>query len=70
MVLRRDPVEHKHFRVWTPVPVLGVASCVLLMAQQTARVWLFAAILLVVGAVLFLVTRRLRASQVFSDHTA
>ena len=41
-----------HFRVWTAVPVLGVASCVLLLTQQTAKVWLFAAILLAVGAVL------------------
>jgi amino acid transporter len=29
LVLRRDTVEHQHFRVWTAVPVLGVASCVL-----------------------------------------
>ena len=37
------------------MPVLGVASCVLLLTQQTAKVWLFAAILLAVGAVLYLV---------------
>jgi amino acid transporter len=57
LVLRRDPVQHKHFRVWTALPVLGVASCVLLLTQQTATVWLFAAILLAVGAVLYLVAR-------------
>ncbi|MGK2867800.1 MAG: APC family permease [Mycobacterium sp.] len=57
LVLRRDTVEHPHFRVWTAVPVLGVASCLLLLTQQSAKVWLFAAILLAVGAVLFLVTR-------------
>ena len=57
LVLRRDTVDHPHFRVWTAVPVLGVASCLLLLTQQSAEVWLFAAILLVVGAVLFLVTR-------------
>ena len=39
------------------VPVLGVASCVLLLTQQSAKVWLFAAILLAVGAVLYLVAR-------------
>ena len=70
LVLRRDTFDHPHFRVWTAVPVLGVASCLLLLTQQSAKVWLFAAILLVVGAVLFLVTRRVRASQAFSDHTA
>lgn len=53
LVLRREPVEHEHFRVWTAVPVLGVASCVLLMTQQTAKVWMFAAIMLGVGALLY-----------------
>ncbi|MEV3905570.1 APC family permease [Mycobacterium sp. NPDC050551] len=54
LVLRRDTVEHNHFRVWTAVPVLGVASCLLLLTQQSAQVWLYAAILLAVGAVLHL----------------
>ncbi|MDX1887670.1 APC family permease [Mycolicibacterium sp. 120270] len=57
LVLRRDRVEHEHFRVWTFVPVLGVASCVLLLTQQSAKVWLFAAILLAVGALLYLLAR-------------
>ncbi len=57
LVLRRDTVEHSHFRVWTAVPVLGVASCVLLLSQQTAQVWLFAAILLAVGVVLYFSAR-------------
>ena len=57
LVLRRDTVTHDHFRVWTAVPVLGVASCVLLMTQQSATVWLFAAILVAVGAVLYAVAR-------------
>jgi basic amino acid/polyamine antiporter, APA family len=57
LVLRRETVEHDHFRVWTAVPVLGVASCILLLTQQRAMVWLFAAILLAVGAVLFLIAR-------------
>jgi hypothetical protein len=57
LVLRRDTVEHEHFRVWRVVPVLGVASCILLLTQQRAMVWLFAAILLAVGAVLHGVAR-------------
>jgi APA family basic amino acid/polyamine antiporter len=57
LVLRRDKVEHKHFRVWTIVPILGVASCILLLTQQSAQVWLFGAILLAVGVVLFLLAR-------------
>ena len=57
LVLRRDKVEHDHFKVWTFVPVLGVASCVLLLTQQRPIVWLFAAILLVVGVGLFFLAR-------------
>ena len=57
LVLRRDTVAHDHFRVWTIVPVLGVASCVLLLTQQSAKVWLFGALLLAVGAVLYALAR-------------
>jgi APA family basic amino acid/polyamine antiporter len=57
LVLRRDTVEHEHFKVWTAVPVLGVASCVLLLTQQSGQVWLFGGILLAAGAVLFFVAR-------------
>lgn len=57
LVLRRDTVDHPHFRVWKIVPVLGAASCVVLLTQQSAQVWLFGAILLATGAVLFLATR-------------
>ena len=58
LVLRRDRVEHDHFRVWTFVPVLGIASCVLLLTQQSAQVWLLAGALLAVGVVLYLLARR------------
>lgn len=57
LVLRRDKVDHNHFRVWTVVPILGVASCILLLTQQSAQVWLFGAVLLAVGVVLFLLAR-------------
>jgi len=53
LVLRRDKVEHAHFRVWSFVPVLGIASCILLLTQQSAKVWLYGAILLAVGLVLY-----------------
>lgn len=58
LVLRRDKVDHEHFRVWTAVPVLGVLSCVLLLTQQSWQVWVFGAILLAVGLVLYFVSRR------------
>jgi APA family basic amino acid/polyamine antiporter len=57
LVLRKDRVEHAHFRVWTIVPVLGVLSCILLLTQQSGQVWLFGAILLAVGVVLYLISR-------------
>ncbi|MGW8565391.1 APC family permease [Isoptericola sp. NPDC055881] len=58
LVLRRDHVEHDHFRAPTVLPVLAVASCLLLLTQQEAQHWLLAAALLAVGVVVFLVTRR------------
>ncbi|PRC42637.1 amino acid permease, partial [Mycobacterium sp. ITM-2017-0098] len=58
LVLRRDNVAHDHFRVWTFVPVLGIGSCVLLLTQQSGKVWLLAAALLAVGVVLHFVARR------------
>jgi len=57
LVLRRDRVDHEHFRVWTFVPVLGIASCLLLLSQQTLRVWIFGAVLLVVGVGLYFLAR-------------
>ena len=57
LVLRKDKVEHDHFRVWTWVPVLGVASCILLLTQQSGQVWLYAALLLAVGVVLYFIAR-------------
>lgn len=63
LVLRRDRVEHRHFRVWTFVPILGVASCVLLLTQQRPIVWLFGAIAIAVGVVLHLIARRFSARR-------
>ncbi|UYO98588.1 APC family permease [Microbacterium sp. M28] len=57
LVLRRDRVEHEHFRVWTFIPVLGIGSCILLLTQQRPIVWGLGAIMLAVGAVLFLAAR-------------
>ena len=57
LVLRRDQVAEEHFRVPTWVPVLGVASCLLLMTQQDGQTWLRAGALLLVGVVLYGITR-------------
>ena len=57
LVLRRDRVAHPHFQVWTFVPVLGVASCVLLLTQQSAQVWGVGALFVVVGIALYALAR-------------
>ena len=69
LVLRRNHVEHDHFKVWTFVPVLGIVSCLVLMTQQRPAVWLFAAILLAIGAVLYALARWSRSRAVRDDDT-
>jgi APA family basic amino acid/polyamine antiporter len=49
LVLRRDPVEQDHFRVPSFLPVLGVASCLLLFTQIEGEVWVRGLVLLGVG---------------------
>lgn len=56
LVLRRDRVDHKHFRVPAVIPVLGVISCLVLLTQQSAEIWLRAGILVAVGVVLYFVS--------------
>jgi amino acid transporter len=59
LVLRRDPVEHKHFRTPTFLPVLGGLFCAFLTGPWTGRnpqQYEIAGILLAIGAVLWLVT--------------
>ncbi len=57
LVLRREQVTDDHFRVWTPVPVLGLLSCVLLATQQEAATFLRAGLLLLLGVVLYVLSR-------------
>ncbi len=60
LVLRRDPVDHDHFRVPTAIPVIGGAICVGLLLQKVLDApddLLVAAGLLALGAVLYLLAR-------------
>ncbi|MUT88193.1 amino acid permease [Streptomyces sp. Z38] len=52
LVLRRDPGEGDHFRTPVVLPVLGIASCVLLATQIEAVVWLRGLAIVAAGAVL------------------
>lgn len=65
LILRRDPVEHSHFRTSVPVAVLGIITCVYLVTPLSGRAssqYEVAGILLVIGLVLsvpmYLVSKR------------
>lgn len=53
LVLRKDAVEHEHFRTPTICPVLGAVICAGLLTQQAADVWARAGVLLALGALLY-----------------
>jgi len=55
LVLKKDRVEHEHFRVPAVVPVLAIVASVVLLTQQSLEIWLLAGAFVVVGTVLFLV---------------
>jgi len=63
LVLRRERTTTPHFRVWTPVPVLGILSCIVLATQQDAATFLRAGIMLAVGLVLYFVSRAAGATE-------
>ena len=61
LVLRKDKVEHKHFRTPTVVPVLGALTCAFLAGPWTGRdpqQYVIAGILLALGVFLWFVTVR------------
>ncbi|QGZ31264.1 amino acid permease [Stutzerimonas stutzeri] len=63
LVLKRDHVDHDHFKVHWIFPVLALASCALLLLQQSAETWLRASIMLAVGGVLHAASSRTRARR-------
>ena len=74
LILRRDPVEHTHFRTSTFLPVLGALSCAFLAGPWTGRnpvQYEIAGVLLGIGAVLWVVTvlvnRATGQTQAISD---
>jgi len=71
LVLRREKVDHKHFRTPTVLPIVGALSCAFLVGPWTGRdpvQYKIAAILLVIGIALWgvtvLVNRRSRKAEV------
>ena len=57
LVLRRDPVDHDHFRAPTVFPVVGIAVCVALMTQKSGETYARAGALLALGVAFWLVNR-------------
>jgi amino acid transporter len=56
LVLRRDTVEHRHFRTPTVLPVLGALSCAFLAGPWTGRdvaQYRIAGVLLLIGVALW-----------------
>jgi basic amino acid/polyamine antiporter, APA family len=59
LVLRRDRVEHQHFRTPTILPILGALFCAFLAGPWTGRAsvqYTIAGILIAIGVVLWVVT--------------
>ncbi|HLS73689.1 MAG TPA: amino acid permease, partial [Actinomycetaceae bacterium] len=63
LVLRKDRVDHKHFRTPRVLPVLAIVSCLVLLTQAALQVWLLAGALLVLGAGLYGLQRRSSATR-------
>ena len=64
LVLRRDRVEHEHFRAPAVLPVLALISCAVLISQvQDWAVWWKTGVLLAVGLGLYVVAGRRRAGR-------
>nr|WP_239091801.1 APC family permease [Streptomyces sp. SID14478] len=60
LVLRRDPVPHRHFRTPTVLPVLGALTALILaspLADRPAEVYIRAGVLLAVGIGLWAVNK-------------
>ena len=55
LYLRRDPVDHDHFRVPSIVPVLGIGVSIALLTQIEGEVFARAGILVGIGVALWLV---------------
>jgi APA family basic amino acid/polyamine antiporter len=57
IALRRVPVHVKHYRAPRFMPYVALAVCILVMTQQSAAVWARAGVMLLIGLVLYVLTR-------------
>jgi drug/metabolite transporter (DMT)-like permease len=59
LILRKDPVEHRHFHTWVPAAVIAAVCCLYLVLPFSGRdpeQYKIAAVLLVLGVVLWALT--------------
>ncbi len=60
LVLRKDRVEHRHFRTPTVLPVLGAVTALILaspLADRPAEVYVRAGVLVAIGIALWAVNK-------------
>jgi amino acid transporter len=57
LVLRRDRVGHDHFHAPSVIPVVGAVICAVLLTQQPSSTFPFAGGLMLLGVVLYFVSR-------------
>jgi len=70
LVLRRVPVQHRHFRTPTPLPVLGLISSIGIMIDKISddsKAVTFALVLLGLGFVLWAINRLLGGEQLTEE---
>ena len=69
LVLRRDRVDHQHFRTPTFLPILGALSCAFLAGPWTGRdpvQYKIAGVLIGIGIALWFVTRSIKSTNTLS----
>jgi APA family basic amino acid/polyamine antiporter len=65
LVLRREPVDHDHFRAPTALPLLGVLACAALIVHKAVddpAIFAYAGGLIVLGIVLWAINRATRSA--------
>lgn len=63
LVLKKDTVEHEHFRTPRIVSILALVASIALLTQQSAQTWLISLAYVVVGTILFLIARVARKRE-------
>lgn len=63
LVLKKDKVQHKHFKVPSIVSVLALIASIGLLTQQSAQTWLIAIGYIVVGIVLYFIAQIMNKRQ-------